>query len=121
MSGKNKPTRGPDPATGAPTFDMIETLLAGFRHKSSCDHYEDPAYIEAAAAHAEREKELARDPELVKLARAMRTAETAAKVRAERLRKRAEAVRNRLLSEGLTPEVLQLAQELVTAANRSAT
>lgn len=121
MSAKNKNTRGPDPETGQPTYDMVLTCLSGFVHTSYRDHHEDPAVMETAAAAAARRKELDADPELRKLERAARAAETAAKVRAERLKKRAEGIRNRLLSEGLTPEVLRLVQELVAAANKSAT
>lgn len=120
MSAKRKPTRGPDPVTGAPTYEMIEALLAGFRHTSYHDYASDPAYLEATAKAADRRHALEDDPELRKLERAAKFAERAAKVRGERLKQRAESIRNRLLSEGLTPAVLELARELVASAERSA-
>lgn len=118
MSSK-KPHRGPDPATGAPTFDMIETLLAGFRHTGHRDYTEDLAYLEASADYEARSKALEADPELCKARRAMKAAERAYKSRTRRIELRAESVRRRLLSEGLTPEVLRLAQELVAAAEKT--
>lgn len=113
MSSKNKPTRGPDPDTGEPTYEMTETLLYGFRNTDYRDYSTDPDVMATAAAAAARRKELEADPELRRLEAAAKRAETAVKVRAELFKRRAELVRNRLLAEGLTPAVRVLVAKLV--------
>lgn len=118
MRATAKPTRGPDPDTGRPTYDMIFSLLSGLCSSSYRDYQDDPAYIEASAKAAARFKELEADPELTRYRKAAAAAEAAFKAKAARLAKRAEQVKRRLQSEGLTTAVLRLAQALVKDAEK---
>lgn len=117
---KNNQT--PQPAAdGLPSYDMVTQLLYTFQQPRYSRTDPDTHSVEYAAALelvAMRQRELDADPKLGALKATAERIRAEDDTRAKKLSRKAEAIRRRLLAEGLTTRVRRLVDELVAESEK---